>query len=351
MQFQGMTIDELTQALGSRSRALKAMAWLYQQPLLDDTLPPSLPAVSKSAWGAFAESHSLAVPQVLAVQQASDGTSKWSLGFDDAVVETVRIPGPRRSTVCVSSQAGCTRRCAFCATPQLGFRRNLTAAEIIAQFQLARADAPADKPATNVVFMGMGEPFDNLDEVLRAVRILTEAPGLGLRQRSVTVSTSGVLPGLKRFLTECDASLALSLNATTDEVRTQIMPQNRTWPIASLLEALRADAARTGGKRITFVEYVVLAGLNDSDADMTRLAALLRGIPARVNFIPFNPHERTVLRAPTAERVRELQRLAMSAGLRCMIRWPRGETIAAACGQLCAAMHKRKSLGASEHAR
>jgi 23S rRNA (adenine2503-C2)-methyltransferase len=303
-------------------------------------LPETLPGVSQKAWSRFTGDHGLCVPEVRARQEAPDGTVKYGLGFQDVTVETVRIPAKGRSTICVSSQAGCTRRCAFCATKELGFLRNLKAEEMVAQYLWARAEAPAAQPASNVVFMGMGEPFDNLDEVLRAVEVLTQSPAPQLRQVSVTVSTSGVLPGLERFLRESKASLALSLNATTDEVREQVMPHTRTWPIAALLAALRADAVR-GSKRETFVEYVLFDGLNDSGADADRLVDLLEGLPARVNLIPYNPYPGTALRTPPHERIVAFHQRVVARGQLCLVRWPRGREIAAACGQLAGAAEAR----------
>jgi len=224
----------------------------------------------------------------------------------------------------------------FCATKELGFLRNLTAAEMVAQYALARSEAPANAPARNVVFMGMGEPFDNLDEVLRAVRVLTQSPAPQLKAQSVTVSTSGVLPGLKRFLAESKASLALSLNATDDETRAQLMPHTRTWPIASLLGELEADGQRNP-KRIHFIEYVVFDGLNDSLSDARRLVKLLKNVNARVNLIPFNASalkNAPGLKAPSDEALLRFQAVLIEAKLPCLIRWPRGREIAAACGQL-----------------
>jgi 23S rRNA (adenine2503-C2)-methyltransferase len=330
----GLTLDELTTALGSRSRAVETLKWLWSQRPLATTLPAQLPEVSHRVWAPFAQAHGLCVPTVTQRQASVDGTTKYALEFNGTSVETVRIPAKGRSTICISSQAGCTRRCIFCATKDLGFIRQLKAEEMVAQFMVARAEAPVDQPASNVVFMGMGEPFDNLDEVLRAVEVLTQSPAPQLRAMSVTVSTSGVLPGLERFLAESKAALALSLNATTDDVRSYVMPQNKTWPIASLLGALRADAVRTGGKRLTFVEYVLFDGLNDSDADADRLVRLLEGIPSRVNVIPYNPYPGTPLKTPSDERVRRFHQRVAEQGLRCLVRWPRGREIAAACGQL-----------------
>jgi 23S rRNA (adenine2503-C2)-methyltransferase len=248
-----------------------------------------------------------------------------------ATAEFVLIPQRARTTLCVSSQAGCSRTCAFCATALLGLTRSLTAAEIVLQFVLAtslRGEAPR-----NVVFMGMGEPMDNLDEVLRAVTHLTEPPLPGLSPRRVTVSTSGIVPGMQRFLRESRANLALSLNATTDRVREQLMPHTARWPIASLVEALR-EGAREDPRRIYFVEYVLIDAWNDSDADAERLVGLLTGLPAVVNLIPCNPFPEADFRPPTAERIRSFQRYVADRSIRCVVRRPMGADAAAACGQL-----------------
>ncbi len=333
-QLPAFTLAELTQELGSRTRAVEALKWLYQQRPLPTSLPSTIPGVSHRVWGPFIERKKWVQPRVVQRQHSPDGTTKYALDFDGANVETVRIPAKGRSTICVSSQAGCTRKCTFCATKELGFLRSLRAEEMVAQYLLARSEAPVAQPASNVVFMGMGEPMDNLDEVLRAVEVLTQGPAPQLRHVSVTVSTSGVLPGLKRFLAESKASLALSLNATTDEVRTKVMPQNKIWPISALLEALREDVVRRQAKRDYFIEYVLFGELNDTDADADRLVNLLEGIPSRVNLIPYNPYPGTGLQVPTAARVLAFHERLMQRGMLALIRWPRGREIAAACGQL-----------------
>jgi 23S rRNA (adenine2503-C2)-methyltransferase len=329
----GLTLDELTHALASRQRALELLKWLGAQPSLPTSLPDVVPGVSHRVWGPFRAKHGLTTPKVTERSVSVDGTTKYALDLDGASVETVRIPAKGRSTICISSQAGCTRKCVFCATKELGFIRQLKAEEMMAQYLLARAEAPPDAPARNVVFMGMGEPMDNLDEVLRAVEVLTQGPFPQLRHQSVTVSTSGVLPGMVRFLKESKASLALSLNATTDEVRTRVMPQNKTWPIAALMEALREAAVRDPD-RDTFVEYVLFKDVNDTDEDADRLVELLRGLPARVNLIPYNPFPGTGLETPTEARVMAFHRRVVDQGQLCLVRWPRGREIAAACGQL-----------------
>ncbi len=343
-----MHVSELEAELGSRARAIAAARWLHGG-ALRDALPASVPGVSRRVWEPFVKTVALEAPKVLARQRSEDGTTKYALEFGGARVETVRIPAKNRSTICVSSQAGCTRRCVFCSTKELGFVRNLTAGEMVAQYALARSEAPADAPARNVVFMGMGEPFDNLDQVLQAVRVLTQSPAPQLKAQSVTVSTSGVLPGLQRFLKESKASLALSLNATEDETRAKLMPHTRTWPIAALLGELEADAARNP-RREHFIEYVVFDGVNDSLDDARRLVKLLAKVRARVNLIPFNagqarpPHpplrgtvsrwERDALRPPSEEQLLRFQAVLVEAKMLCLIRWPRGREIAAACGQL-----------------
>ena len=241
------------------------------------------------------------------------------------------IPGQGRSTICVSSQAGCTRRCDFCATARLGAGRNLRAGEIVLQYLVAGAAAPERLPR-NVVFMGMGEPLDNLDAVLAAVRSLSDVyPALS--PRHVTVSTAGVLPGMRRFLAESQANLALSLNATTDEMRTRLMPHNARWPIAALLELLRDAGVREPGRRF-FVEYVLLAGVNDGADDSARLAGLLQGIEAQVNVIPHNPFAGSPYAAPSAEATLRFQQQLRSHGAKSIVRWPRGADVAGACGQL-----------------
>jgi 23S rRNA (adenine2503-C2)-methyltransferase len=330
----GYTLDELAETLGSRTRALAALRWIYAQPTLPTELPERIEGVSHHQWQPFAKAHRTNCPKIIEQQVSEDGTTKYALDFDGTNVETVRIPANGRSTICISSQAGCTRKCIFCATKELGFIRQLKAEEMVAQYVVARNEAPLSAPARNVVFMGMGEPFDNLDEVLRAVNILTQTPAPQLKAQSVTVSTSGVLPGLKRFLAESNASLALSLNATTDEVRSFVMPQNKIWPIESLLGALRDDAVAKKNKRDYFIEYVLFHELNDTKEDALRLKELLSGIPSRVNLIPYNPYPGTPLKSPPVERVREFHSHLVELGVMALIRWPRGREIAAACGQL-----------------
>jgi 23S rRNA (adenine2503-C2)-methyltransferase len=331
--FTGLSLTELTARLGSRTRALAARRWLCETVPLPAALPDRITGVARHPWAALRQEAPLPVHHVAERRRAPDGTTKLALALAGTTVEAVLIPGRERSTVCVSSQGGCTRHCRFCATATLGFARNLEAGEIVLQYLLARAEAPVEAPATNVVFMGMGEPMDALDAVLAAVELLTDEAAPRLSPHGITVSTSGVLPGMERFLRESRAHLALSLNATTDALRERLMPHNRVWPIAALLGALQRDHARGSGRRY-FIEYVLWDGVNDGDDDALRLGALLEGLPAHVNLIPHNAFADNAYRPPPMERVQAFQDRVRAAGLRCLVRWPRGSEIGAACGQL-----------------
>ena len=331
--FTGLPLDDLAGQLGSRTRALAARKWLCEAKPVPASLPERIPRVSTDAWAAVRAKAPMPSWRITDRAEAADGTTKFVLDLSGAAVETVLIPGNGRSTVCVSSQAGCTRHCQFCATATLGFTRSLAAGEIVLQYLVATAEAPVGAPARNVVFMGMGEPMDNVDAVMAAVNWLTDAAAPRLSTNNVTVSTSGVVPGMERFLRECPAHLALSLNATTDAERVRLMPHNKNWPIAALLDTLHADHAR-GSSRRYFIEYVLWEGVNDTDADAARLAALLSGLPAHVNLIPHNAFEGSAFEPPSPERVLEFQKIVHDGGVRCLIRGPRGREIAAACGQL-----------------
>jgi 23S rRNA (adenine2503-C2)-methyltransferase len=329
----GLPLADLSVRLGSRTRAVAVRKWLFESRPLPAELPARIPGVSRAAWDAARGDLTLPDWLLTGRTQAPDGTTKIALALNGAVVEAVLIPSGGRSTVCVSSQAGCTRHCRFCATATLGFSRALTAGEIVLQYALAAAETGPAAPARNVVFMGMGEPMDNLDEVLAAVAVLTEPAPPALSPNHVTVSTAGVLPGMKRFLAESRAQLALSLNATTDDQRERLMPHNRVWPIAALMGALREDAAAGSGRRY-FIEYVLWDGVNDTDDDASRLVSLLDGLPAHVNLIPHNAFDESALRPPPPERVLAFQSRVHQGGVRCLVRWPRGAPISAACGQL-----------------
>ena len=342
MTFTGLAFDELAALLGSRTRAAAARRWLYRGGAVPSELPALIPGVSAAAWDKVRAAAPLPCFRLAGREQAADGTIKYAIDLAGAVVEAVLIPARGRSTVCVSSQAGCSRACKFCATATLGLVRSLDAGEILLQYAIAAADAPPGSPVRNVVFMGMGEPMDNLDAVMRAIDLLCERPWPGLSPAHVTVSTSGVLPGMKRFLREGSGHLALSLNATTDTQRQRMIPHNRTWPIAALLGALREDQAVHPGRR-AFIEYVLWEGVNDTAEDALRLAALLDGLDAQVNVIPHNGFAASAFRAPADDAVRAFPAALTAMGVHGIVRWPRGRDIAAACGQLAG---RRPSLSA-----
>jgi 23S rRNA (adenine2503-C2)-methyltransferase len=272
------------------------------------------------------------------LQEGADGTRKLRFRTGDGrAIESVLIPDEDEErdklTLCVSSQVGCALDCAFCATATLGFTRHLSAGEIVEQ--VYRAAKIAGRRPTNLVFMGMGEPMHNFDGVARALALLQHPWGAAFSARRITVSTVGNVPGIEKLGRLMPApNLAISLNATTDEVRDRLMPVNKRWPIAELLDAARKFPL-SHGRRVTF-EYVLLAGVNDSDADADRLPRLLRGIPTKVNIIPWNPFAGPPFQRPSAERIRTFQERLRAGGLPVYIRTPRGDDIDAACGQLAA---------------
>lgn len=275
--------------------------------------------------------------RVIARAPSVDGTLRLVLAArDGGLLESVLIPGPRRTTLCISSQVGCARACSFCETGRLGLERQLAAGEIVDQVRVGRALAAAAgmPPLQNVVFMGMGEPFDNLDAVLVAIRLLTDPRAFALTPSRVTVSTVGVADKLKAFFAGARAELAVSLNAPDDGRRSSIMPVNRRWGLAELRRELIAALPR--GRRV-FLEYVLFDGWNDSDADADLLAAFVGDLPARVNVIPCNPGPDPALRPPPAERVDAFVARLMSHGLTTLVRRPRGRDIGGACGQLAGA--------------
>ncbi|MCX7890365.1 MAG: 23S rRNA (adenine(2503)-C(2))-methyltransferase RlmN, partial [Rhodobacteraceae bacterium] len=291
-----------------------------------------------------------------------DGTRKWLLRLapvdaldKGAEVECVYIPESDRGTLCVSSQVGCTLTCSFCHTGTQKLVRNLTAAEIVGQVMLARDDlgewpkpgigSGEDGPRllSNVVLMGMGEPLYNFENVRDAMRIVMDGEGIALSRKRITLSTSGVVPEIARCATEIGCLLAISFHATTDEVRDRLVPINRRWNIATLLQALRDYPRLSNSERITF-EYVMLKGVNDSDADAKRLVKLIAGIPAKINLIPFNPWPGAPYERSDWERIEAFADIIHKAGYASPIRTPRGEDIMAACGQLKSATERaRKS--------
>ena len=267
------------------------------------------------------------------VYTASDGTRKITTKTDTgAVIESVLIPTENRCTLCISSQVGCAINCQFCLTAKMGLRGHLSTAEIVEQVVIARRLFEEEQHVSNIVFMGMGEPLHNPDNVIPAANILIDGRGLDFSHRKVTVSTSGLVPQIRRFGRESRAKLAVSLNATTNEVRDWIMPINRRYPLEDLLAACR-EYPLERGERITF-EYVMLDGVNDSMDDARRILKLLSNIPSKVNLIPFNAHEGTEFRSSPMSRIEEFREFLASKGYMATIRTTRGGDKMAACGQL-----------------
>lgn len=277
------------------------------------------------------EGFSVQLPQLVQRQEARDGTVKFLLRLEDGrLIESVFIPEQRRQTLCISSQVGCDVGCTFCMTARMGFERNLGAGEILGQVLLAIKDAG---PAFNVVFMGMGEPLYNYQNVMKAFSIMVDPGGMALSHHKVTVSTSGVVPVLRKMRREpVLPNLAISLNATTDRLRDAVMPINRKWNLEELLEACRQFPLEPR-RRITF-EYVLMEGVTDSDRDAHRLAGLLRGLQAKVNLIPYNPNPGLPYRRPSPEGVERFRGILTGHLVSAFVRKTRGDDIAAACGQL-----------------
>jgi 23S rRNA (adenine2503-C2)-methyltransferase len=319
-------------------RARQLMRWMYQRRVLDFDAMTDL---SRGLRERLASLVDLALPAVLSIERSADGTRKWLLDVGAGqAVETVFIPEPNRGTLCISSQAGCALDCAFCATGRQGFNRNLSGAEVLGQVLLAAREV---EPAavTNVVFMGMGEPLANYRVVVPAVKLLVDDFAFGLSRRRVTISTSGIVPQILKLAEECNVALAVSLHAPTDELRDELVPINRIHPIAELLEACWKYAEGLASRQITF-EYVMLDGVNDSAAQAKQLARLLRGRPAKINLIPFNPFPGSGFRCSSPEAVETFWHTLRAAGLVATIRRPRGDDIAAACGQLAGRVRDRR---------
>lgn len=325
--------DELTAQCAawgeSAYRAAQVWRWLYVQWADQWARMTNLPAILRQR---LRESFSLEAARLEQVQDAPSGTRKLLVALSDSeAVETVIIPAGGRQTVCLSSQAGCRWRCAFCASGQAGLRRSLSAGEMVGQTLLVTRLLGA-RP-DNVVFMGMGEPLDNYDAVLKAVRILNDPAGLGIGARRITLSTSGVIPGITRLADEhLQVELSVSLHAADDALRSQLMPVNRVYPLAELIGACRAYTEATG--RIVTMEYTLIRGLNDAPAQAEALAELLRPLKCRVNLIPLSPVDEYDGQTPAPETIRAFERVLIRRRLPVTVRASKGGEIRAACGQL-----------------
>jgi 23S rRNA (adenine2503-C2)-methyltransferase len=337
-----------------RMRAAQLWHWIYHRGVrdFDEMLNIARPMRER-----LAARYSLARPQIVTEQVSADGTRKWlirmaSAGPHDrgAEIECVYIPESDRGTLCVSSQVGCTLNCTFCHTGTQKLVRNLTTAEIVAQVLVARdrlgdfpgGVAPTDglgpsgegvRAVSNVVFMGMGEPLYNLDNVSSAIGVLTDGDGLSLSKRRITVSTSGVTPEMAQLGEECGTMLAVSLHATNNALRDKLVPLNKKYPIEELLKACREYPGASNSRRITF-EYVMLKGVNDTPAEALALVRLLKGLPAKINLIPFNPWPGSPYECSDWEAIERFSEIVFNAGYASPVRTPRGRDILAACGQL-----------------
>jgi 23S rRNA (adenine2503-C2)-methyltransferase len=322
----------------ARMRAAQAWRWIHHYGVTDFA---AMTDIAKDTRAAMAAAFSLARPEVVERQVSRDGTRKWLIRMAPGVeVETVYIPDVGRAgALCVSSQVGCTLNCTFCHTGTQPLVRNLTAAEIVAQVQVARDDLgewpspKEDRRLSNIVFMGMGEPLYNLDSVAAAIDIIADNEGVAISRRRITVSTSGVVPQLAELGERTQAMLAISLHATNDALRETLVPLNRKYPIAELMAAIRAYPGLSNARRATF-EYVMLKGVNDSPADARALVKLLAGIPAKINLIPFNPWPGTRYECSSWSTIEAFAAILNRAGYASPIRTPRGRDILAACGQL-----------------
>ncbi|CAA6823313.1 MAG: Ribosomal RNA large subunit methyltransferase N (EC, partial [uncultured Thiotrichaceae bacterium] len=296
----------------------------------------------------FLQEHAeIKAPEIVMEQSSADGTHKWALRLEGGnAIEMVYIPEDDRGTLCISSQVGCALDCTFCSTARQGFNRNLTVAEIIGQLWIAKrtlqSDPKGPRVVTNVVMMGMGEPLLNFEPVVSALQLMMDDNAYGLSRRRVTVSTSGVLPALDKLGDRLDVSLAVSLHAPNDALRDQLVPVNRKYPIAKLLDECRRflDKKSTQRKHITW-EYVMLDGVNDKDEHAHELAELLRGIPSKINLIPFNPFPDTRYKRSSNNRIYRFRDILINAGYTVMTRKTRGDDIDAACGQLAGEVNDR----------
>ena len=358
----GYSRAELMQALAGmgvpqrqqRMRAQQIWQWLYVRGARDSEEMTTLP---KELRKVLAERFTLARPEVVAEQISVDGTRKWLLRLPGEIdgrpheVECVYIPETDRGTLCISSQVGCTLNCAFCHTGTQRLVRNLTPGEIVGQVMLARdrlgdwqrsapvGEGPDKRLVSNVVMMGMGEPLYNFEAVRDGLGVVADGEGLSISKRRITLSTSGVVPNIVRAGSEIGVMLAVSLHAVTDELRDQLVPLNRKYPLRELIDACRNYPGLSNARRITF-EYVMLKGVNDSLADARALVRLIKGIPAKINLIPFNPWPGTRYECSDWEQIERFSEIVFNAGYASPVRTPRGRDILAACGQLKSATEK-----------
>jgi 23S rRNA (adenine2503-C2)-methyltransferase len=362
LSLAGLTRAELAAALLAqnipereiRMRVSQLWHWIYFRGAADFA---AMLNISKALRQKLDAAFSLQLPEIVEEQVSVDGTRKWLLrlassspGEKSAEIECVYIPESDRGTLCVSSQVGCTLNCSFCHTGTQKLVRNLTTAEIVGQVMVARRrlgdfpghERPTDglvpsgegvRAVSNIVFMGMGEPLYNLESVMNAVDVMADGDGLAISKRRITVSTSGVVPQIERLGADCGPMLAISLHAVRDPLRNELVPLNKKYPIAELLQACRDYPGASNARRITF-EYVMLKGVNDSPSDAKELVRLLKGVPAKINLIPFNPWPGAPYECSDWETIERFSDIVFNAGYASPVRTPRGRDILAACGQL-----------------
>ena len=352
---RGELAAELT-AIGEKPfRAKQLWHWIYYRGESDFSRMTTL---SKPARAKLASLFSAARPGISRQETSRDKSRKWLLRFDDGnEAECVYIPETDRGALCISSQVGCTLHCPFCRTGTQKLVRNLTAGEMVSQMMVARdsygewpSPKGGERKLTNIVMMGMGEPLYNFDNVAKALKIIMDPEGISISRRRITLSTSGVVPMMERCGKELGVNLAVSLHACTDELRDKLVPINKKYPIRELLRALRAYPGANNANRITF-EYVMLKGINDSDADARELLKLVRGIPAKFNLIPFNAWPGAPFENSTRARSRQFAKILNDGGLSAPIRVPRGRDIMAACGQLKSASERARRSRAAPAAK
>ncbi|MGA8260215.1 MAG: 23S rRNA (adenine(2503)-C(2))-methyltransferase RlmN [Arenicellales bacterium] len=345
MNFDRPAMAEFFGGLGERRfRADQVVKWIHQLGVADFEAMTNL---SKGLRAQLRQVAEVRPPVIIDERRSVDGTCKWLMQLGDGnAIETVFIPEPGRGTLCVSSQVGCALNCSFCATARQGFARNLSTAEIVGQLWAASArlrecsQERSGSRVTNVVMMGMGEPLLNYDAVVAAMGVMLDDLAYGLSRRRVTLSTAGFVPGIDRLKRDCPVSLAVSLHAPTDELRSTLVPLNRKYPIAELLAACRRYVADAPRARVTF-EYTLIEGVNDCDEDARKLARLVADVPAKVNLIPFNPFEGAPYRCAPRDRIERFREILLGQGVFTVTRATRGDDINAACGQLAGQVRDR----------
>jgi 23S rRNA (adenine2503-C2)-methyltransferase len=339
MGLSKVQMEQFFLELGEKKfRAQQVLKWIHHAGV---TQIEEMTNLGKSLREKLLDVAEVRPPEIVSQKDSTDGTRKWAIRVDGGgLIETVLIPAGKRATLCVSSQVGCSLDCTFCSTGKQGFQRDLSAAEIIGQVWLAIKSYDAfqagnGRIVTNVVMMGMGEPLLNFENVVSAMDLMLEDLAYGLSKRRVTLSTSGVVPALDRLAKISEVSLAVSLHAPNDELRNQLVPINRKYPIAQLLESCRNYmAAQSDKKRVVTVEYTLIAGVNDLGEHARELAELLRDFPCKINLIPFNPFSQSGYRRPSGNAVSRFWQVLVDAGYIVTVRSTRGDDIDAACGQL-----------------